>query len=250
MLEAAESFGYPVMLKPRSTVFAAGGGFLQRSSRIAADELQLRGMAPDYGSPCLVQEHIAGRPYSFAGVLTEDGLAAVAMARYDRTWPPAAGNAAFATTVEPPPWLSDAVRRLLDALGWRGLFELELIDRGDGRFIPIDVNPRPYGSLALASAAGAPLAVLWCRMLLGDSPEPRVARAGHRYRWEDAELRHLLWTVRHDGVLAAARSLRPRRQTVHAYFRWRDPAPLAARALELGTRLGRLAPGESGSESL
>jgi predicted ATP-grasp superfamily ATP-dependent carboligase len=251
VLEAAESFGYPVMLKPRSTVFAAGGGFLQRSSRIAADELQLRGMAPDYGSPCLVQEHIAGRPYSFAGVLTEDGLAAVAMARYDRTWPPAAGNAAFATTVEPPPWLSDAVRRLLDALGWRGLFELELIDPGDGTFIPIDVNPRPYGSLALASAAGAPLAVLWCRMLLGDSPEPRVARAGHRYRWEDAELRHLLWTVRHDGALAAVRSLRPRRQTVHAYFRWRDPAPLAARALELGTRLPRrLAPGESGSESL
>jgi predicted ATP-grasp superfamily ATP-dependent carboligase len=236
-VQAAESFGYPIMLKPRSTVFAAGGGFMQRSSRIVLDELQLRRMAPEYGSPCLVQEYVAGRPYSFAGVLTDDGLAAVAMARYDRTWPPHAGNAAFAITVQPPPWLSDAARRLLDALGWRGLFELEFIGPGDGTFIPIDVNPRPYGSLALASAAGAPLAVVWCRLLLGDTPEPRVARAGYRYRWEDAELRHLLWTVRHVGALAAVRSLRPRRRTVHAYFRWNDPAPFAARALELGSRL-------------
>jgi predicted ATP-grasp superfamily ATP-dependent carboligase len=235
-ITAAELMGYPVVLKPQSTVFLDGETLHQRSSRIVSDGSDLVGMAPHYGSPFLVQEYLRGATYSLAGVVADGALPAVAMARYDRTWPPAAGNAAFATTVEPPAAVLSAARRFLGRLEWRGLFELEYIARSDGSFVLIDLNPRPYGSLALASAAGAPLAVVWTRVLFGERPNPVVARAGHRYRWEDGDLRNLLCTIRGGDRGRALRAARPRRRTVHAYFHWTDPAPLAARALELSSR--------------
>lgn len=234
-LAAADLMGYPVVLKPHSTVFLEGHILHQRSSRVAGDRSRLVRMAPEYGSPFLVQEFIPGATYSLAGVIADGALPAVALARYDRTWPPAAGNAAFATTVRPPADLLTTAQRLLERLEWRGLFELEYIARSDGSFVPIDLNPRPYGSLALASVAGAPLAVIWTRVLFGERPAPVVARAGHRYRWEDADLRNLVWTMRSGDFAAALRAARPRRRTVHAYFRWSDPGPLAARALELSS---------------
>jgi len=66
-----------------------------------------------------------------------------------------------------------------------------------------------------------------------------VASAFSRYRWGDADLRHALWQLRHRRVRAALRVARPRGGTVHAYARWSDPGPLAARLAELGMVAGR-----------
>jgi predicted ATP-grasp superfamily ATP-dependent carboligase len=235
--DAGRSIGYPLVVKPASTVFAAGGSLRQRSARLAPDEQALAALVSDCGSQCLVQERLEGQVLSLGGVLTEHGMNPVALARYERTWPPRAGNAGCATTELLPPGLVRSTQALLAGLGWQGLFELELIGTPDGDWVPVDLNPRPFGSLALASAAGAPLAVAWCRVLLGERPAPAVARPGFRYRWEEAELRHVHWAFRHEGVSAALDVLRPRRRTVHAYFSWRDPVPAVARALELAGRL-------------
>jgi hypothetical protein len=52
-----------------------------------------------------------------------------------------------------------------------------------------------------------------------------------RYRWEDADARHLVWQLRRGRLRAAAAVIRPRRRVVHAYFWRRDPGPLFARLL-------------------
>ena len=82
---------------------------------------------------------------------------------------------------------------LVSNLGWEGIFELEMVRDQGGRFRPIDFNPRVYGSMALAESAGAPLAALWCDLLLGRELPSIESRAGVRYRWEEAEARNLLW---------------------------------------------------------
>jgi predicted ATP-grasp superfamily ATP-dependent carboligase len=139
--------------------------------------------------------------------------------------------------------LEEKVERLLAILGWEGIFELELIRshaQGREELVPIDLNPRPYGSMALASAAGVPLAAIWCDWLLGrgahSSPQPRRARAGARYRWEDAELRYSAWQLRHAHPRASIEPLRPHREVTHAHFQRSDPLPLIARGLYLGKR--------------
>jgi predicted ATP-grasp superfamily ATP-dependent carboligase len=127
------------------------------------------------------------------------------------------------------------------AIGWQGIFECEQIERQDGGFGVIDLNPRLYGSLALANAAGAPLPVLWCDWLLRGRviQAPRVARPGHYYRREDADLGNLLSAIRERRFHVAASITRPRRRTVHAFFRWSDPGPLLAQVVFLVRRASR-----------
>jgi predicted ATP-grasp superfamily ATP-dependent carboligase len=232
--EYASTLGYPVLLKSRHPVVHAGARVLQSPpARPAAGARELTAMLPRYGTPCLVQAARPGPVWSFAGVAAGGRLLGFAASRYVRTWPPAAGSVAFSETVAVDEDLREATAALVRDIGWQGIFELELVGARDGRFAAIDFNPRPYGSMALASAAGAPLAALWVDWLTGGDPRPVTARPGVRYRWEDADLRNVLWHLRRGRPAEAARILRPRRGVVHPHFRLSDPGPLAARLLKV-----------------
>jgi predicted ATP-grasp superfamily ATP-dependent carboligase len=236
---AAEAIGFPVVIKPIRTAFELDGKVVFRNGVYVPDAETLEGLLDRFGSPYVVQRVQQGSVYSAAGVRTEDGIVAFALARYLRTFPPEAGNVAFAETVEPPPGLEDRIDALLGGLGWTGIWELEMIRADDGSFHAIDLNPRLYGSLALATRAGAPLAAVLCDWLLGKPVRRVVARAGVRYRWEDADLRYVLRRLRERRFSDAVAALKPRRDVAHAHFRLNDPAPLFARALALGLARGR-----------
>lgn len=227
---AARRLGYPVAVKPPSTVRVSGSAAQQQSSVIVDSASAVRAFAAVCDGHCLVQRHVSGAVFSFFGVAAEGDLLAFGMSRYRRTWPVKGGNVACATTLTPPGPLVAAVRTFVSLLGWEGVFELELL-AADGQFMAIDFNPRLYGSLALAVAAGAALPAIWAQHRLTARRAATVeARSDVDYRWEDAELRHLLWQVRHGHLAAAVSVLKPRR-AVHAHLRWDDPAPLVARAL-------------------
>jgi predicted ATP-grasp superfamily ATP-dependent carboligase len=245
-LAACRELSYPVAVKSADAALARAGAVSGApKGRLVRSEAELRRQAPDFGADLLLQPVVPGEPVSFAGVIAGGQLLAVVVARYLRMWPPSGGSVAFAETIAAPPRLEEQVRRLLAGLGWEGIFELELIDTGAtsrSGYVPIDLNPRPYGSMALASAAGAPLAAIWCDWLLGGearaAADDRLVRArpGVRYRWEDGDLRHLAWQLRHGRLRASLRPLRPRRGTVHAHFQFKDPLPLLARIAYLSKR--------------
>jgi predicted ATP-grasp superfamily ATP-dependent carboligase len=243
-LAAAHRLGLPVVIKPRCTAFEFHGAVQQRPSMYVEEQDQLEQLAGQFGSPYVIQRVRHGEVWSLAGVMTPDGLISFVAARYLRTWPAEAGNVAFAETIEPPAGVADQVATLLSELGWVGIFELELIRSDDGALSAIDLNPRLYGSLALAARAGAPLAPVFCDWLLGRHSVDLTARAGVHYRWEDADLRHALSRLGDHRYRDAAAALRPRRDVAHAHFQLRDPGPLLARALLLGRR--RLALRDSG----
>jgi thioredoxin reductase/predicted ATP-grasp superfamily ATP-dependent carboligase len=232
-LSVAERVGYPVMLKPESSLVEVDRIPVRASSlRVDAPDPLAR-LVPSYGSPCLIQRANEGSVVSFAGILADGRLLGTAMSRYLRTWYPRAGNACFSESIEAPASLRERIIKLLEALEWEGLFELELIERPDGSYAAIDLNPRIYGSLALAVSAGANLPALWCEWLLGREPQRAVARPGLRYRWEEGDLRHLNWSLRRGDLRDAAAIVRPRHSTVHPYFSARDPGPLVAWAYGL-----------------
>jgi predicted ATP-grasp superfamily ATP-dependent carboligase len=243
-VEAARELGYPVVVKPVRTVVEANGHLTRYASRMADGDPALHATVGRLEAPYLVQRCEPGPLLSFAGVATGGGLLGSVVARYRRTWPPPAGSVTFSETVTAPPMLVERVESLVASLGWQGIFELELIERSPDSFAAIDFNPRPYGSQALARAAGVPLAEMLCSWLLGDQPAPASSRPGARYRWEDSDIRHAAWQIRHHHYRLAAAALAPRRRVTHAFFDRRDPLPAFARAAELVRKAARRARGQ------
>ncbi len=248
-LAAAGELGYPVVVKPLRSVIENGLGRRRSGSELAAGPAELGAILDDFGGEALVQRRAVGAVVSFGGVFAAGRLLGEAVSRYRRTWRPGAGNACFSETVDAAPELRSRVCELLADLRWEGLFELELIERADGGWHAIDMNPRPYGSMALAIGAGCNLPAIWCRQVLGDPGEPARATAGVRYRWTDADLRHGLWQLRAGHPATAARVLSPRRNVVHAFARRGDPGPGVARALEMGSLAARRAAGAVGGRA-
>jgi predicted ATP-grasp superfamily ATP-dependent carboligase len=255
-IEVAAGFGYPVLVKPVHTVVQQRGAVDRRASVLADDEAELYAAARSFRE-CIIQRRITGEMISFGGVSIDAGLLGFAVSRYSRTWPPRAGNASFAETIAAPEALIDRVEALLAQLGWIGLFEVELIACEDDRFAAIDFNPRAYGSMSIALAAGVPLAAVWCAWLLGRRPRhPEPARAGIQYRWGEADISNALWQLRRGRGLESLKAIRPQRAVTHPYLQLADPGPAAARAIELtlktvNAQIGkrRRAPGGVNSET-
>jgi predicted ATP-grasp superfamily ATP-dependent carboligase len=128
----------------------------------------------------LVQERIRGPGFG-VGVLAEKGRVVAALAhRRLRELPVAGGPSAAAVTVE------DArLRRYAEAvireLGWTGVAMVEFKRDDDYRFL--EVNPRFWGALPLALAAGVNFPDLLCRQTLGEAVSAAPGRAGVKLRF-------------------------------------------------------------------
>lgn len=236
---AVDVLGLPVMVKPIRYEKDANGGIRRLGSVRVGATAELAEAVAACGGSCLLQRYEPGIVYSCGGISAGRELLGLCVSRYLRTWPVLGGNVAFSETVAPPEELVALVRSLIAQLGWEGVFELELIRRPDGSFAAIDFNPRVYGSMWLSARAGADLAALWASWRLGRDVAPRTAEAGWRYRWEEGELRYLLWQGRRGHVAQAAKVVLPRRRVVHPLASVSDPGPLMAWTLGAGIRAAR-----------
>lgn len=230
-LDAAGRLGYPVVVKPMRSLQRDAKRMM--TTQYADDAQALRALVPEYGGQFTVQRCETGSVVSLSGVVADGALLGLCAARDARMWPPRGGSTSSSQTIAPPAGVVDNLERFLAELGWRGIFQLELIEGSDGALHTIDFNARPYGSLTLAVEAGANLPAVWVDRLLGHPRAPERARPGVRYRWEETEVLNALAAARGRRLGELARILTPRRATTHAFFRATDPAPLVARAISV-----------------
>jgi len=180
---------------------ARPGGALQATQLVhSADELRvLLDLLPPE-EDVIVQEHCSGELLGLALVVDGDGrLIARFQQTASRTWPLDAGASASAVSVAPDDSLVDCARRLLAEVGYVGLAHLQFL-RTDDRCVLIDINPRFYGSMPLALAAGVNLPAAWHGVVMGD-PQPTLGEyeLGLRFRWLEG---NLLAAGRGDGLRA------------------------------------------------
>ena len=233
---AASELGYPVVLKPAQSFGRVNGAFRQRGVAIAGDYEALERGVSELGTPFIVQRFERARFLSCTGVFADGRLLALTTSRVLRLWPPVAGMHTYSETVRAPQGLADRVRELLAAIGWQGIFQLQMLELPDGRLSVIDLNPRVFASIALDISAGANLGAVWCDWLLGRDPLPVVGQPARRYRWEEGELCHFAWQLRHRRLRAAVAAVLPHRRVAHSWFRVTAPGPLVARGLDLALR--------------
>ncbi len=178
-----EPFRARSVVKPRVGSGSRGRRYVERRETLPA---AIRAVEAERGA-CVVQERVppGGRAIGVGCVLGRGGetLAAVAYRRL-RQYPVDGGPGTLRETIEHP----EAVERslaLLRAAGWFGPAHCEFLeDPATGEPLLIEVNPRFWGSLALAVRAGVNVPLLCHDLARGASPAPaRRYRVGVRCRF-------------------------------------------------------------------
>jgi len=182
---AAMSLPAPCAVKPvRPGGVLASTQVVEDGATLAA---LLQTLPPD--EPLLIQDHVGG-PLTAIGIVVDREGAVVARFQQEarRTWPPGAGASAVAVSVAPDDDLVARGAALLRRVGYSGLAQLQFL-RGPRGPALIDVNPRFYGSLPLAFAAGVNLPAAWHAVVSGGPlPTPGPYRVGVNFRWLEADL--------------------------------------------------------------
>jgi predicted ATP-grasp superfamily ATP-dependent carboligase len=133
----------------------------------------------------MVQELIPGggeQQFSYCAFFKDGAGVASMVARRWRQHPPEFGRASTFVETTDLPLLETLSERLLQAIGYYGLVEIEYkLDPRDGRYKLLDVNARAWGYHSLGQRAGVDFPFLLFADQLGEQIAPCRARAGVRW---------------------------------------------------------------------
>ncbi len=162
--DLAGALGLPLVLKPRAS-YALGDIATKRSARVVSGLAELDGQLRSGAWDGSVAESFFPGVGVGLSVLALDGRIVFAY-QHRRLYESSQTGASTKRVSEPvDPGLLAAVRPLAAAVRLDGaaMFEFRL-DRRSGRHVLLEVNPRFWGSLPLAVAAGADFPALWWDM--------------------------------------------------------------------------------------
>ncbi len=204
----------------------------------------------------LLQEYVPGPPdrhYFIDGFAREGGGVRSSLARRRlRMFPTDFGNSSFMVTVprDEVREAEEALRRLLVALDYRGIFSAEFKrDERDGVFRLLEVNARAWWFIDFAARCGMDVATMAYRAALGEEVGGEDGyQVGRRmiHPYYD-----FFACLRHPGgaVAGLGRFLGGLVGSDQPIFDWADPLPGLAAAASIATRLVRHRMGGPGHPS-
>ncbi|MFD3663648.1 ATP-grasp domain-containing protein [Streptomyces sp. NPDC058659] len=232
----AWSLGLPVVAKwSRPWSLPAGRGLRSTSIvRSLAEVRELYDRTPEAGSRLLLQELLpAGRDldWFFHGYVDSAGRCATgATGRKERSWPDGAGLTAVGRWAANPV-VDRTARELLDALGYRGVCDLDFrLDRSTGAYHLLDFNPRPGAQFRLFTDPEGLDVVRAAHLdLTGRPVPPHTPVYGRRFVVENYAALSLVTSPRRRYAAEPGAGRQPR--TERAWCAADDPAPALAMGL-------------------
>lgn len=231
---------FPVFLKPENKASSCSSRALPGPdvflcSDLAVLRAQAHVLERSKRVKFLVQERFPGDDVGLAVVMHRGEAVSVFQYRARRTWPVDGGVCVAATSEKLHPGMAECAIRLLRALGWEGVAELDFRhDRQTDGFALLEINGRFWGSSAAAVAAGADMPWVVWQLAHGRTPQAERYEAEVGVRWLEGDLRRLSELAsRATGITAWRRLLRELaiffwdfRPGIHGmYWSWRDSAP-------------------------
>jgi hypothetical protein len=147
---------FPVILKPAQAVPTQNGQIAECPKWICADRAELDQAAKSWAerTPLLVQRFVTGVGEGVFGIAVSDGIRAWSAHRRLRMMNPqgSGSSACISETVSEDVKLK--ATRLIEESGWSGLFMIELLRDDSGQLWFVELNGRPWGSMALARRQG------------------------------------------------------------------------------------------------
>ena len=228
-------------LKPcNSAAFGRYFGIRALRVQTLAEATAFVAEARQAGLELLLQEYIPGPPtakYFVDGFVDRTGRICARFARRTlRMFRQADFGYNSCLVSVPLAEVGDAVAsldRLLAGIHFRGIFNAQFKrDPRDGHFKILEVNPRPFLAVALATDCGVNLCEMAYRDALGLHVEPVTGYpAGRRLVHPTVDLR-ACWELLRNGSFSPLAWLRSWVGATHATFTWDDPVPGPAAIVE------------------
>lgn len=150
-------------------------GFGGVQVRIVADEAEAQHtwarLRSACGRPPFLQQHVAGVSCLAGGLLRSGRMIRLYAAERLEQYPPRTGPS-IRVRSHRDARLIDAVQDVFRHLDWTGISSADFIRGTDGDYYFLEVNPRPWGSIYSAEAAGVDIYGPMAAMLRGEEPEP------------------------------------------------------------------------------
>ena len=254
--EQAESFGWPLALKPQaSRIYRDGEGIESFAVAYAADQEGLAEQMARFEGRCsvLLQEYYRGEGHGVELLMHRGRPLAAFQHRRLREVPVTGGASSFRESVPLDPTLYEYSLRLLGHLEWTGLAMVEFKVGEDGPRL-MEINGRIWGSLPLAVKSGVDFPARMAELYLFGPPNGLAPQTSYEVgvRSRNLEL-EVLWIAaalrgrrrypflemprRRDGLAAALRLLRP--ADGFDILSRHDPRPGLAEVAKIARKLRR-----------
>jgi len=213
----------PLVVKPALAAECISGRLRRVGPRLVATSAEFHDLVEAWGptTPALVQRWVRGRGAGVFGLAHRGTPHRLSAHRRLRMMNPAGSGSSACASAPVPDELVAPVGRFVNAVGWRGMFMLELLRSGDTWWF-MELNGRPWGSLALTRRLGYEYPAWAVAQLLNDSaalPEPPPF-ADLTCRHLGREIIHLLFVLR--GPRSYPADWPSRRATLKAMLRSED----------------------------
>jgi len=195
-----EDVTQPCIVKPALAAFEKDGRLTRGGAAFATCDSELREAIDRCRGqgPLLVQQVIRGVGRGVFGIGLGGRVIALSGHERVRMMNPAGSGSSACISVEPEAGWWEAAPRFVEEARWDGLFMIELIRDADGREWFIELNGRPWGSMALSRRSGLEYPARAARMKTdaGFSVPEVSPRVGVLCRHLGRELIHAMFVLR------------------------------------------------------
>ena len=196
-----EQFGFPLVLKSVECTPVRNGRKIARRTRICANANEFEAALREWKEsvPLLLQKYIIGVGEGVFGLATPDGVQAWSAHRRLRMMNPHGSGASACVSITVDQCIRQKTEALIRNARWTGLFMVELLRDRSGEAWFVELNGRPWGSMALARRQGLEYPAWSASMALAQGSDARTAKAsspGLVCRNLGRELMYLLFVIR------------------------------------------------------
>lgn len=192
---------YPIILKAADSVPTYQGRVYSCRKWICADDAELKRALEEWGErvPLLAQSFVTGVGEGVFGLAAPEGVRAWSGHRRLRMMNPQ-GSGSSACVAQPVAKdLRYIAERFITKAGWRGLFMIEVLRDDSGNVWFVELNGRPWGSMALCRRQGLEYPAWHVELAMDERSSAGVAAnsgASIVCRHAGREFMHLLFVLK------------------------------------------------------
>lgn len=230
----SEQIGFPLVLKPVECTTVRNGRKIARRTQICASASELDAALRNWNEsiPLLLQKYIIGVGEGVFGLATPEGVQAWSAHRRLRMMNPHGSGASACVSIPVDQSIRQKTEALIENAKWTGLFMVELLRDRSGELWFVELNGRPWGSMALARRQGLEYPAWSASMALAHGARADTAKStspGLVCRNVGRELMYLLFVIRGPksaaivdwpSIWTAFRTILQTSRSEH-YYNWR-----------------------------